>query len=379
MDRLIRRFDAVRDADLMFCHHRGVAYQRDMTATVAYDKAYFEKCAGYDAVIEARVNEGRIALVARHDAGKVLDIGVGAGDFIKRRGNTFGYDVNPHAVAWLKKQDLYADTFFAFKAFTFWDTIEHVDNPQNYLKRVAPGAYVFASLPVFDALGLIRGSKHYRPGEHLYYFTLDGFVQWMALYGFRLLEVSAHEIAAGREGIQAFAFRRDLPDYQTLVGQYRELHATRHYGASGSLYLKYLAPLVRDIDPASILDYGCGRSDLLAYFYADGRRRLMRHDPAISEYRAMPDEPFDLVLCVDVMEHILMADVDRVLGEIRNKSQRAVFVISTKPARARLPNGKNAHVTLLTKSEWLRWINDVFGAARELPTEWDHVLLVKTF
>ncbi len=257
--------------------------------------------------------------------------------------------------------------------------VEHVAAPQEYFERIAPGAAVFVSLPIFATLDAIRGSKHYRPGEHLYYFTHAGFVAWMALYGFRLLEASDHETQAGRDGIMAYAFRRELPGYRDLLAQYRTLHETRHYGASGGLYLEYLAPLVRALDPASILDYGCGRSDLAAHFYADGRRRIARYDPAIGDYKVLPDGPFDLALCIDVMEHIRMADVDRVLHEIRTRAARAVFVISTKPSRAVLPNGMNAHVTLLTKSEWTRWIAARFGRAEAVPTQWDHVLMLKTF
>ena len=54
----------------------------------------------------------------------------------------------------------------------------------------------------------IRDSKHYRPGEHLYYFTELGFAQWMARHGFELLEVSNFETKAGRDSILSFAFRR---------------------------------------------------------------------------------------------------------------------------------------------------------------------------
>ena len=133
------------------------------------------------------------------------------------------------------------------------------------------------------------------------------------------------------------------------------------------------------LNPASILDYGCGRSDLVAHFYKDGERVLGRYDPAISEHKDFPSEQFDLALCCDVMEHIPMTGVDRVFSEIKKISDRVIFVISTKPARAKLPNGMNAHVTLLTKSEWVNWVQDYFGKVNIVKTQWNHVLMVKNF
>jgi 2-polyprenyl-3-methyl-5-hydroxy-6-metoxy-1,4-benzoquinol methylase len=380
MDELIKRFDAVPDRDLMLCRHRGVAWQKDMSHRVPYDAAYFDKCRSYeDKEIANRINAGRIALVNDH-AGqrRVLDIGVGSGEFVRKRENTFGYDINPRAVEWLKKEARWSDDLGSFDAFTFWDVLEHVDVPDHYFRHMKDGSYLFTCLPIFADLDHIRESRHYRPGEHLYYFTEQGFANWMAEYRFRLLEVRYHETDAGRDSILSFAFVRDLPGYHDTVEQYRKLHSPA-YGATAYLYFEEIARQVLALNPASVLDFGCGRSDLVAHFWADGRRRVARYDPAIPAYELMPEDRFDLVLCTDVMEHIQMREVGNILRSIRKKSHRALFTISLRPARAKLPDGRNAHVTLLTKSEWLRWIGDVFGRAQELPTQWDHILMVRTW
>lgn len=379
MDSLIYRFDSVPDKDLVFCHHRGVAYQADMTNIIPYDQDYFDKCASYDAEICSKVIEGRISLVNRYCPGPVLDIGVGSGDFVRSRHNTRGFDVNKYAVAWLKEHNLYSDNIRSYDAITLWDVLEHIDAPNIYLRKIPRDGHLFISLPIFNDLNDIRQSKHYRPGEHLYYWTAEGFISWMALYNFRLLETSAHEMEAGREDILAFVFKRDLPDYQEFVGMYYDIHMARHYGASSNLYLDQIGEVVRKLNPSSILDYGCGRSDLVAHFWRDGKRVIKRYDPAINEFKEMPGGEFDLVLCCDVMEHIPMRHVDRVFKDIRLKSQRVIFVISQKPARAKLPNGDNAHVTLLSTTEWIRWIDEIFGKAVLVPTKWENTLMVKTF
>jgi SAM-dependent methyltransferase len=210
MDRFIAGLPAMPDADLMLCQ-AGIAYQADMAVRVAYDEAYFSKCLSYeDQDIAIAINAGRIGLVNKYVGAYtgVLDIGVGSGEFIKKRPNTFGYDINPEAVAWLKRTMRWSDGFAAFDAFTFWDVLEHVPVPEDYFRRIHEGAFVFTSLPVFDDLAHIRKSRHYRPGEHLYYFTQHGFVRWMGMHGFSLLERADFETAAGRDSILSFAFVR---------------------------------------------------------------------------------------------------------------------------------------------------------------------------
>ena len=349
-----------------------------------YDSAYFAKVAAYeDTDIGRAVNAGRVAMLARNlpAAATVLDIGAGTGAFLrsaKAAGfRTSGWDVMEEAVAGLLAAGMYADDPYGFEAVTLWDTIEHMDQPECRLRSVRKGAHLFASLPVFTDLRTIRESKHYRPGEHLYYWTTDGFVEWMRLYGFSVLEVSEHEIAAGRESIAAFAFVRDLPDYHDHIAAYKEMHSTRHYGDSSTEeYLEIAAQVVRERKPQSILDYGCGRSDLAAHFWLDGERRIARYDPAIGKHKLMPAGRFDLVLACDLMEHIPMQSVDQILTEMRSKGATVLFAISTIPARAKLPDGRNAHVTLLSHGEWTRWVADYFGPVTVLQGKHEHELVL---
>ena len=216
MDRFIEQYGAepyaIDDADLRLCPVRGVAYQRHMAADrVEYGADYLEKCRLYEGTpIACAVNAARIALVSRYTTGLMLDIGAGTGDFAKQRPDTFAYDVNLPAEMELRAELLFTDAFASFNAFSLWDVLEHVEDVDNYFKHMRHGAYLFVSIPVFASLWSIRRSKHHRPGEHLYYWTERGFINWAACHGFRLLEVSWAECAAGREDIAQFAFCRDL-------------------------------------------------------------------------------------------------------------------------------------------------------------------------
>lgn len=210
MDRFIAAFPAIEDQDLMLCRDHGVAYQADRDFRVYVP--YYEKCGGYEGQeIARKINAGRVALVnlyAGSDA-QVLDIGVGAGEFIKHRPYTCGFDTDPKAAGWLQDRGLWSENIAGFRVFTFWDVLEHVENPEDYFGKMTPGSYLFTCLPIFPDLDAIRASKHYRPGEHLYYWTEEGFTVWIKLYGFRLLERSEFETEAGRDSIVSFAFKRD--------------------------------------------------------------------------------------------------------------------------------------------------------------------------
>lgn len=387
MDGLIARFDSVEDGDLVLCRARGVAHQRDMSFRAppgmnAAGENYWDHYAAMEGgEIGLKIHDARRNMVDRHVGAEAvaLDVGVGSGQFIRFRPNTMGIDVNPRGIEWLRREGKLAGGIEGFDAYTFWDVLEHVDQPyRHYFRFIADGAWLFTSLPIFTDLDAVRGSKHYKPGEHLYYWTEAGFVEWMAAYRFRLVERSDVETEAGREGVVSFAFRRDLPDYNKTLDQYREMHS-KAYGTSAHLHFDLVAREVLDLQPQSIIDWGCGRSDLVAHFWNEGRRRIAKYDPAIPQFKELPDGRFDLALCCDVMEHILLSDVERVLQEIKTKAGKALFTISLRLARAKLPDGRNAHVTLLTASEWARWIKSVFVRAYRVDTGQDHLLMIKTF
>lgn len=211
MDRFIQHLPHRDDGDLRICDAHGIAYQADMQVTAEYDAAYLAKCASHPAHLVQSINEARRHFVARHvgHLASVVDVGVGDGAFVRARPHTWGLDINPAARQWLATFDRLAANVFDFCAVTMWDTLEHVPDPAtDYLDDIRPGCHLFVSVPIFHSLDDIRTSRHYRPGEHLYYFTVDGLVRWLGWHGFRLLEASDFETEHGRDTIGSFAFRR---------------------------------------------------------------------------------------------------------------------------------------------------------------------------
>jgi hypothetical protein len=176
---------------------------------VPYDLEYFQKYIEYE-MTELGVNltEARSALVDKHTTGTVIDVGVGSGAFCKARRDTFGCDINPHAIEWLAERGLYRtpDSERPVDALTFWDSLEHIPDPSELLAGAKE--FVFVSCPIYDGVQDVLASKHFRPGEHFWYWTNEGMQNFMAHFGFQLVEHNEIESDLGRESIGTFVFKR---------------------------------------------------------------------------------------------------------------------------------------------------------------------------
>lgn len=158
--------------------------------------------------------QARVDLVNRHFAGTVVDIGIGSGAFLERRNgagagrpNTFGFDVNPIAAAWLKSRSLWLDPYQGqVPAVTLWDVLEHIPDFGALLDRVS--AWVFVSIPIFTSAQHVLRSKHFRRDEHVWYFTSEGLIRTFDGCGFDLAAMNTVETDLGREDIGSFVFRR---------------------------------------------------------------------------------------------------------------------------------------------------------------------------
>lgn len=156
---------------------------------------------------------GRLLTKARVDMVKdhcpyLVDVGIGGGAFIKAASIagilTQGTDVNPHALKWLESQGklwYFTETW----AMTFWDSIEHIEDPASLLAKTK---WAFISTPVYDDEKAVRASKHFKPGEHIHYWSTPGLIMYMGDRGFELKQVSTMESDLGREDIRSFAFKR---------------------------------------------------------------------------------------------------------------------------------------------------------------------------
>lgn len=138
-----------------------------------------------------------------------------------------------------------------------------------------------------------------------------------------------------------------------------EQHPT--YGTHAKKYAEVVASLATAIGPeCTILDYGCGREflqELLPQFIIDG------YDPAIEDRNETP-EPHDLVVCLDVLEHIEPHKLEAVLNDLERCTEKLLYLnICVVPSFKFLPDGRNAHLIVKPLEWWLpklwrRWAID---------------------
>lgn len=172
-----------------------------------YSGPYFEKYQKLDATeMGAALTRARVEFVRRHTELPPVDIGIGGGRFVLESGG-WGYDVNAEAVDWLREIDRHFDIYTLHaEAITCWDSLEHIPEPERLIEQA--GEWVFVSMPIYRDQTHCLASRHYKPGEHLHYWTHDGLLLWFEQQGFACVEYTDIESQLGRDGITSYAFRR---------------------------------------------------------------------------------------------------------------------------------------------------------------------------
>jgi hypothetical protein len=137
-----------------------------------------------------------------------------------------------------------------------------------------------------------------------------------------------------------------------LIKYYADIHSSREYGNTSIKNARYIRPDIKLLNPKSVIDYGCGQSPLVDMLGLGPDTVTRRFDPAIPAYSEKPSGVFDLLLNIDVLEHIPEPDLDPIIEEMRSLCRDAILIVDTVPARLILPNGENAHATIRPKEWW---------------------------
>lgn len=197
--------------NLTWIEDLGLGYCPNGEEPSIYNDSYFDEYVKRaDTEIGRQLTAARLELVDRHlgRTPSVVDVGIGCGQFIEARGgSTTGFDVNPRGIEWLNSRGLFQDyRVGGCDHATFWDSLEHIEDASKALRSVRGTAFV--TMPVYRDREHLLLSKHFKPGEHVWYFTMKGFVRWARGLGFFVAEASDVESRLGREDIMTFVLRR---------------------------------------------------------------------------------------------------------------------------------------------------------------------------
>lgn len=184
----------------------------------------------------------------------------------------------------------------------------------------------------------------------------------------RLARRGIHAIDLGHVGMfmrSAGAYRYQLDDlispaYQRLLMQ---KHGHGKWGGDGAKHVTNATAYADLLQAETILDYGCGE---MRFAEAMKPRRVSGFDPGVPGKTGMP-KPCDLVVCTDVLEHVELDKLNNVLGHMRSVCLKGAYVvIATRPAKAVLPDGRNAHLIVKPADWWIKGMmtagwNEIFS------------------
>jgi|TARA_R100001530_G_scaffold84337_1_gene58766 uncharacterized protein YlzI (FlbEa/FlbD family) len=148
--------------------------------------------------------------------------------------------------------------------------------------------------------------------------------------------------------------------YESIIEakKYHEQNPTHWIGESLGEYKHHIWDIIHRNKYKHILDYGSGKAKFHKLLFNTSKTpgaplniNIVPYDPAYEPFSTKPTGKFELVLCIDVMEHVQEDKVEEVLEDIFSFANDVFITISCYPATQILLNGKNAHYTI-KESEW---------------------------
>lgn len=185
-------------------------------------------------------------------------------------------------------------------------------------------------------------------------------------YGDGLVQDMIQSSTIKRKKKSGIAFFNPQVISSGYIAQNRELHEKSNcYGISVMKHVDVIKKIYDKIAAKSLLDYGCGKGLL-------GKQLdfpIWEYDPAVTGKEHAP-RPADLVVCVDVLEHIEEEYLENVLNDIARCTKLVAYiVIATRPSLKVLPDGRNSHLIQQGKEWWVDRLSKHFTLKNESISE----------
>lgn len=129
--------------------------------------------------------------------------------------------------------------------------------------------------------------------------------------------------------------------------QLEVLHSKNKMGKNSKRKIPKLFNIPEFLDrytPLSIIDYGCGSGGVVD-FLNEQYDLVHGYDPCVERYSMFPDRTYDILISMDVLEHIEPEFIDVNLRSINGLFTKAAYLdIHTGASPTLLPDGRNAHL-----------------------------------
>lgn len=148
----------------------------------------------------------------------------------------------------------------------------------------------------------------------------------------------------------------------------------------GIQLLPVISELINHLRAKSVLDYGCGKGGLVRVLQEKFPDiKVCGYDPAVKEFEKFPSEKFDLIVNIDVLEHIPEDELTETIERMKSLSENIFFHLHHGEVAAVLPNGENAHCTVWTPEEYWRFFKKFFSESTVLPSDKHFQTIYLTF
>jgi hypothetical protein len=140
-----------------------------------------------------------------------------------------------------------------------------------------------------------------------------------------------------------------------ITGKYKNLLLDLHrvkFFSGGNFKASLVSELLTGID--SVLDFGCGQGEVIQELSRlHPTINFVGYDPGVTDFEKIPEYPSDLLISMDVLEHIEPELLDTNLKLINGLfTKKAFLIVACYPAGKLLPNGNNAHLIVQDDTWW---------------------------
>lgn len=175
----------------------------------------------------------------------------------------------------------------------------------------------------------------------------------------------------------------------TISKKYKELNQIHHsecakhgipWGISNVTghWLDRIVEIACENNVRSIFDYGSGHGVMSKRLKEKGFL-IGEYDPGLPEKEGKPKGQFDMLISLDVLEHVESDYIMIALDEVAAYTRKVAFLtIATTQAKHILPGGVNAHQTIQTSDWWLHQLSVRFDKVQILLNSRSQLVVVVT-
>ena len=172
-------------------------------------------------------------------------------------------------------------------------------------------------------------------------------------------------------------------EYEETLKIYKKLHVegtefdnaqNTFDGKSLKFFFRPIKQIINSTKSNSIIDFGCGKAK---YYFENVKienvtynniadfwkvQKYFLYDPGVKNFSKYPTKKADGLICIDVVEHIPEQDVINFIEELFRLANKFIFVvIACYPAKKKLPDGRNVHLSIKTIDDWKKIILEIKG------------------